>query len=236
MTSARISIPLATVLVAAAFAGPAQAEVTPSVTVFGTHVEMVGNDAASVGFGVSVVRKTGPAALAATSTRIRAVIAAVTKAGVIDPADISTGRISIRKIIVRDRDGKPIGTQFRSGQSINVTVMDVKRTGAVVAAGVKAGATGVNGPRFFVSDSEARYQDALLRAFDVAKDKAQALATRAGRTLGPALSITEGGGVVSIEGPRTADQGAGAPAAPAPPVRPGKSRVRGEVSVVFELQ
>lgn len=236
MTAARFSIPLATALVVAALAAPAQAEVVPTVTVSGADVELVGNDAASVGFGVSTDRATGKAALAATSRRIRAVIAAVTAAGDIAPAEISTGRVGLRKITPRAPDGSPLATRYRASQSVSVEVLDVKRTGDVVSAAVGAGATGVNGPRFFVSDSEARYRDALLKAFDVAKAKAQALATRSGRTLGRVLSITEGGGVVSIE--RTSADGAAATPAgtKSPPVRPGKTRVRALVSVVFELQ
>lgn len=239
MNAARLSIPLVSALVVAAIAAPAQADVIPTVTVSGSDVELVGNDAATVGFGVTKVRDTSRAALAVTSARLRAVIARVTRAGTLAEGDITTGRISVRKVTVHGPGGLPAGTRFRASQGVSVTVTDVKRTGAVVSAGVRAGATNVNGPRFYVSDAEHRYQGALLKAFDQAKEKAQALATRAGRTLGEALSITEGGGVVSLKDtgdsaqPVSQPGGAGAPAAA--PVRAGKSRVRGHVTVVFEL-
>ncbi len=227
-------------LLALALVMPAAAgAVTPTVTVSGDHVELVGNDAATVRFTVSKVRDSGRAALAVTSQRLRAVIRRVQKAGGIDDADIATGRVNVSKFTERDSDGNTVGSRYRASQSVIVTVLAVKRTGAVVDAGVRAGATDVGGPNFFVADSDARYQDALLKAYDEAKEKAEALAKRSGRPLGQALSITEGGGVVYIEGSSNGGaikDGAFEPvSAAAAPVRSGKSRVRGRVTVIFEL-
>lgn len=236
MIPARISMPFAIALVMAAVAAPAQADVVPTVTVSGVHVERIANDTATVGFGVRAERRSAEVALAVTSKRIRAVIAAVEKAGGVAPSDITTGRISVRKLTLRGDDGRRLGTRFRASQGVNVTILVVKRTGRVVSAGVSAGATVLSGPRYFVSDPDSRYRDALLRAFDAAKRKARALATRSGRTLGPVLSITEGGRMASLTGSGGAGQLAEGPVRASAPIKPGKSRVRGLVTVVFELQ
>jgi len=208
------------------------------VAVSGAEERLVANDAASVGFSVEKVRSTARQALSVTSRRIRAVINRTRKVGDLGAGDIETGRIRIFQVRVRNQEGAVIRRDFGARQSVTVTVDKVKRTGAVVGAGVRAGATNVNGPRYFVEDADAAYEQALLVAFDVAKRKARALAERAGRRLGPVVSIEEGGGVFSFI--RVASGGGGdqvsadAPPASAP-VRPGKSRVRARVDVVFEL-
>ena len=122
-----------------------------------------------------------------------------------------------------------------------------------VTAAIAAGATGVSGPSFFVGDSELAFASALTAAFDKAKARATALATRAGGTLGPALAIDEGEGpeltpqfdaksapasdcVAATTAPsaikRTSPRCTGA----APPTKPGTSTVTATVHVVFALQ
>ena len=94
---------------------------------------------------------------------------------------------------------------------------------------------GVSGPSFFVGDSEAAYAKALAAAYDKAKAKATTLAGEAGATLGPALSIVEGG----AEGPLRTPKGESTAPLPeeegAPPTKPGTSTVTATVNVVFEL-
>ena len=55
------------------------------------------------------------------------------------------------------------------------------------------GANGVSGPSLDVSDQASLYRDALHKAVDDAKLKAQSLADAAGLNLGGVQSITEGG-------------------------------------------
>lgn len=238
MPAIRLSVLISALLALVVFATPAQAAVVPTVTVGGTDVEMVGNDASTVGFTVTKVRGTRQAALGVTSKLLRSVIKRAQQAGSIANSEVETGRIDVFKLRVRNADGEVTGYRFAAIQRVELTVLRVKRTGKVVGAGIKAGATNVSGPRYFVSDSDERYQDALLKAFDQAKEKARALAERSGHTLGAALSITEGGGVVSLQ-----DGGSAQPVSlpfsdttSSAPVRSGKSRVTGEVTVVFELK
>jgi len=209
------------------------------VATSGSEERLVANDAASVGFSTEKVRPTARQALNATSQRIRAIINRTRKAGDLGADDIETGRIRIFQVRLRNEEGAVVGRLFGARQGVTVTVDNVKRTGAVVTAGVRAGATNVSGPSYFVEDSDAEYEQALLVAFDVAKRKARALAERAGRTLGPVVSIQEGGGVFSVvrfDGLQGADGDQAASGGPvAAVIRPGKSRVRARVSVVFEL-
>ncbi|HWA54344.1 MAG TPA: SIMPL domain-containing protein, partial [Solirubrobacterales bacterium] len=190
--------------------------------------QKVPNDAAKLGFGVSVERKTRQAALRVVAIRLRAVIAAVQGTPGIGPGDVTTGQISVRKT-TRDKR-----TVYRASEGIGVVLHEPDRAGELVNAAVAAGATGTRGPDFFSSNPEAAYNNTLLAAFDQAKGKAAALATRAGATLGPALTIEESTEAVPIEG-RASPKGA-ADAAPAPPAKPGASTVTATVRVVFALE
>jgi uncharacterized protein YggE len=203
------------------------------ITITGDSSTVVSNDAARVIFGVHATRPTAGAALKAASRQMQRVLGAV-RAGGVAAADIQTRTVSVSKLAPGKR-GTPRG--YRAGQSIRVVVRDVAKTGTVIDQAVGAGATGVSGPDFFVSDSAHSYDDALGLAFDDAKAKAQLLAARAGAQLGAALSIDEDTDVETLA-PTAADSaGSASPLkiAPPTPARPGQSRVNARISVVFEL-
>jgi len=237
---------LALALLAPASAGAA---IERTVTVSADATLKVPNDSASLGFSVSRERRSRGAALRAVSSGLRGVIAAVQRIPGVGPGDVVTGRISVRKA----RRGERV--VYRAGEGVGVTLHQPDKAGELVSAAIAAGATGVSGPNFFVGDSEAAFAEALAAAFDKAKLRATALATRAGASLGPALTIDEGSGPVltpefeAKSAPAT-DCAASAPtattspvttkrsgrcAAP-PPVKPGTSTVTATVRVVFALQ
>lgn len=209
----------------------AAAAQTRTVTVVGASTQTVPNDAASLSFGVSKLRKTRQAALRIVSVRLRAVIAAVQSVPGIESGDVTTGRISVRQV----SRGKL--TLYRAAEGIVVILHEPDRAGELVNAAIAAGATGSRGPSFFASDPELAYRNTLLAAFDQAKAKAAALAARAGAILGPVLSIEESTEAEPelpsepvTKGPRgAADQ------AP-PPAKPGTSTVTAKVRVVFALE
>lgn len=221
---------LLVVLVASLLLSAAATAQTRTVTVVGASTQTVPNDAASLSFGVSKVRKTRQAALRVVSVRLRAVIAAVQSVPGVEPGDVTTGRISVREVRRGER------TLYRAAEGIVVILHEPERAGELVNAAIAAGATGSRGPSFFASDPELAYRNTLLAAFDQARAKAVALAARAGVTLGPVLSIeetTEATPETPVEaapkGPRgTADQ--------APPAKPGTSTVTARVRVVFALE
>jgi uncharacterized protein len=198
-----------------------------TVSVNGSATQQVPNDTAGLGFQVARERPSRAAALRIVAVRLRAVIAAVSAIPGVDAGDVTTGHITIRKV---SRDER---TVYRASEGISVTLRQPDRAGEMVSAAVAAGATGTSGPRFFPGDPELAYESTLLAAFDQAKAKASALASRAGATLGPAINIEEGAELVPAQ-PRAGQKGAAAE--PAPPVRPGSSTVTATVHVVFALQ
>ena len=94
----------------------------------------------------------------------------------------------------------------------------------------------LGGRRFFVGDREAAYNAALVEALEKAKTKAGLLAAAAGATLGPAITIVEGGGVTPFSGTRGCSTAERARTLPAPPVKPGKSTVEATVAATFALE
>lgn len=223
---------LAICLIAAA-TPPAAAAQTGTVEVSGSSSRLVPNDLAKLSFAVSEDRSTARAALDATSARIRAVIRRVRAAGNVAARDVNTRRISVRRLALRDAEGRLREVVYRATQGIEVVLRDVRRVSAAIAAGVRAGATNVSGPRFSVADPDPVYDRVLAAAFDRAREKAEVLAARAGRTLGQVISISESGGV-TLAGGAPAGGEAGSTGG-GPPVNPGRSRVRATVRVVFEL-
>ena len=247
MTS-RSRTPILIALLALALLVPASAEAATerTVSVTADATLKVPNDTASLGFSVSRERRTRGAALRAVSSGLRGVIAAVQAIPGVAAGDVATGRITVRKSF----RGKQV--VYRAGEGIGVTLHQPDKAGEMVSAAIGAGATGVSGPSFFVGDTEAAFASALTAAFDKAKSRASALATRAGGTLGPALAIDEGEGAeltpqfdaksapasgCGTVAPTPATKRAsprctGAP----PPVKPGTSTVTATVHVIFALQ
>jgi uncharacterized protein YggE len=229
----------------------AEAAIERTVSVTADATLKVPNDSASLGFSVSRERRTRGAALRAVAAGLRGVIAAVQSAPGVGTGDVTSGRVSVRKSF----RGKQV--VYRVSEGIGVTLHQPDGAGELISTAIGAGASGVRGPNFFVGDTEAAFGDALVAAFDKAKLRATALATRAGGTLGPALTIDEGEGPsitpeFDAKGAPTPGCEAISPAPPQvrgtakraarrcttapPPTKPGTSTVTATVHVVFALQ
>lgn len=218
-------------IVLAALIAPASASAAErTVSVQATVERAVPNDAARVNFTVSKERRGRAAALRVVAVRLRAVIAAAQATPGVGPGDVTTGSISVRRV---KRGKRPV---YRASESVTVVTHEPEAAGDLVAAGVAAGATSTRGPSFFVGNSEAAYNAALVEAFAQAKAKAELLAAAAGATLGPAITITESGSVVSLSAPAAKDVAAGIETSASPPAKPGRSTVTATVAATFALQ
>jgi len=115
--------------------------------------------------------------------------------------------------------------------SNSVTVRTgLDRAGQIVDAAVRAGANGVSGPNLDVSDQSTLYRDALHKAVDDAKLKAQSIAAAAGLSLGNAQSIVEGGSATSPESPLPiADKLSAAGA----PIEAGTQEIQASVTITY---
>lgn len=220
------------VLVAAAIAGVAQPHLGRSATSStGSTITVTGNgtvdstpDQASFDFGVTTNGATAAQALSSNAARARAIIDALKKAG-IPSADIQTTQVSLWP--QTSSNGRII-TGYQASNSVNVTAA-LGKSGALVDAAVGAGANNVDGPSLDTAQKSALYNKALDSALGDAKQKAQAIASAAGLTLGPALKVREGGQATPVV---YAEAALAAPKA-APPIEAGTQKIQASVTVTY---
>ena len=134
-------------------------------------------------------------------------------------------------------NGKRVSRGYVARNTIEVRVDDVGRVGELLEAVVSQGATTVSGLRFDVKDQGKLEREAVRRAVAAARQKAEAAAAGAGRTLDRLIRIEESGAArppVPMPFVRTA--ALAAEAGGAPPVAVGQIEVRAEVTVTFGLK
>lgn len=212
-------------------AAPARAQTAErTITVTGVGSVTAPNDTANISLGVATTHYTAAAALSDTSRRTRRVFDALAAQGIAKD-DIQTEEVGLQRSTRTVRTGKRRKRRvvYTASNSVIVTVRDVSRTGAVVQAAVKAGATNVEGADFFVSNSDALYRQALALGYDDARAKANVLAQRAGVTLGQVVSIQEAPDTL----PSAGSGEFATPVSGAPPIAAGTATISALVTVVF---
>ncbi len=158
--------------------------VTGSGTVYGEP------DLAVLELGVDIVDEDLGAASAAADRAVRAVVAALTAAGV-EAKDIRTAYYNVWREDRYDRNNAPTTPLYRVSNTLNVTVRDVDKVGEILAASLEAGANTVNNVRYTFADPDVLAAQARALAVQDAAAKAQQLADLAGVGLGPVQMIND---------------------------------------------
>jgi len=230
-------------LLLAATAGLAQPVPAPpapgpmeTVTVSGTGRAIVTPDRFTFTVGVQTVAATVDDAVSENNRKVAAVIAALKKAGAQDK-DIQTSQFTIYPQQDYQQGKLPRILGYQVSNSINVRSEKVGDAGRLLGVAVAAGVNNSSGINFEVSDPARGRDQGLKAAFDDARAKAALLAQAAGRTLGRAISISEG---VRHEQPpmpmqRTMAMEARVASADVP-VESGTQEVGYMVTVTFELR
>jgi uncharacterized protein YggE len=227
----RIALAAGFLLVATALAGvlrpggagaadPATATDTVSVTGSGS-VDAV-PDRAEVSAGVETRAATAKASLTANAAAMQKVIAALRANG---GKDVTTQTVSLSTAF--DQNGQPNGFVASNVASAGTSL---DGAGALIDAAVAAGANTVYGPTLSRSDADALYRQALAKAVDDAKARAEILAKAAGRSLGRVTAIAESGSAPPV--PYAAKASA---AQDSTPVVSGSEETTASVSITFEL-
>jgi uncharacterized protein YggE len=219
-------------LVAAAIAGVAQPHLGRSATpTTGSTITVTGNgtvdstpDQASFDFGVTTNGATAAQALSGNASQARAIIDALKKAG-IPASDIQTTQVSLWP--QTSSNGREI-TGYQASNSVNVTAA-LAKSGSLVDAAVGAGANNVDGPSLDTADKSSLYNQALDKALSDAKQKAQAIASAAGLTLGTALKVHEGGAPTPV----VYADALQARSSAAPPIEAGAQKIQASVTVTY---
>jgi uncharacterized protein len=201
------------------------------ITVVGTGSAKAVPDVTEWSFGVRSEAETAAAAMKENAAATQRVIDALKGAG-IDRDDLRTEQVSLYPRM--SEDGHIEGPQgvlgYTASNTVHVTVKSVDRAGAVVDAAVAAGANEIYGPSLRVSESDDEYAQAVDAAFDDARARAEAIAAKAGLTLGRPLAIVEGSGAGAV--PRYAEA---AMADASVPIEAGSQQVQALLTVTFAV-
>jgi uncharacterized protein YggE len=119
---------------------------------------------------------------------------------------------------------------YEASQNLSVRVLDVGRTGRLLADGAAAGATAVSGPSFSVTHQRAAYAAAVRAAVADARSKADAAAAAAGLHVTGVVSVNEQGNT-PVFARSLAFDAAARPAAV--PVKRGTQQFDATLTVVF---
>ena len=195
---------LGAALLAAAFAGcsdssrstviaPGSASAMSSsdtITVVGEATVKSSPDEAVLSVAVESDGKDPAAAMNKNSAAVTDVLERIKREGV-DDKDIETANVTVYAIRTYTNDGQEKLTGYRATNTVRVTLADATKVGTVFSAAIEAGANNVSGPVWRLSDNTKAVAEALKKATQNARQKAEALAEASGVDLGDVIMLSE---------------------------------------------
>ncbi len=186
---------------------------------------------------LSVVTQNASAAeaQAENASRTDAVLRAVRAAPGVK--EVKTSGYSLQPQYAYKEGAPPTLTSYIARNSVNVTLGDVRQTGAVIDAGSRAGANSVEGLSFLLREDAQPRQRALAEATREAQAKARAVAQTLGGRVVRVVEVQEAGAVPLPVPVYKAEFGrAAGTAQTATPVEPGSLEIRAQVTLVAEVE
>jgi hypothetical protein len=227
------------VLAASAMAqsGPTTGPAVPAIAVSGNAEVAAAPDRALVSLGAVVESKQAQEAQKQIGQIMQRVIKDIRAQGI--PEDkIRTAGLSLSPVYSHPapRAGQepeaPRIVGYRASNTVRVQVDDLDRVGAVIDAGIAAGANQLSGLAFELRDDLKPRRHALQLATQEARAKAEAIAAALNLQLGEVLEVREEGGPVAYPAER---RFAAQSAAAGTPIQPGQVQVSAAVQVRFRL-
>ena len=223
---------------AAAQGGPVPPPPVPSLTVSADGEARVSPDEATVRLGVFAQAPTARDAQNQVNKTAGAILEAVRRLGI--PADhIQTSELNLGPVYGQGRpDREPQEPQIVGYQASNVVSIQVEqldKVGPVIDAGLAAGANRLEGVTFGLRDDHKARAEALTRAVEEARVKADALARALKVRLVRILEVAEGGIAVTPQPFMKAGRMAMETAMADTPVSAGQVGVSASVTVRWEI-
>ena len=218
-----------------ATATPLVASAEHSVTTTASAETKVAPDKACINVGV--VSRNADAAVAQddNAKKVDAVIAALTSNGIAEKS-IQTEYVNLYPTY--DYQSDTI-TGYEMSTTLSVTDLDIAKVGDIIQTAVNAGATRVDGVRYYASTYDEAYDQALHQAIANSRDKAASMASAAGTNLGGIISITEGYQDTSARyqysGYAIAEDAAMGSAAMSMKTMPGELTITATVTATYEI-
>ena len=232
----RTILPLSLLLIMAAPAALADGAPTQRLlTVSGSGEVKAAPDRAELSTGVVTRERSAAAALAGNARAMNAVFDTLKRAGIAEK-DIQTSNFQVSPQYSAEKPGTgapPRIVGYEVSSTVNVTVEGLDKLGPTIDALVAAGSNQIEGPSFSIADPKPLLAKAREEAVKDAVARAEAYARAAGVTLGPILSIYEGGGATTIQpmGRMMSMLKSDAPT----PIAAGEESVSATVSISWEI-
>lgn len=228
----RAALAVLLLLVCAAPGAHADAAATPRVlTVTGTGEGKGVPDQATLSTGVVSQAPTAAGALAANSRAMNQVFDTLKRAGIADK-QIQTSDFSVSPQYKTTTNGPQRIVGYQVSDTVTVIVDKLDKVGPALDALVAAGANQIEGPSFSIADPKPLLAEARQAAVNDAIARARSYAAAAGVTLGPILSIGEGGS----EAPPQPMLRMAMSVAPVTPVAAGEQSVSASVTISWEIR
>ena len=233
-----------TITIAANFGRP-NVPATDTVTVQGDGQATLPPDVARISFTVENTKATVADAQAATTKQANATLDFVKEQGVAEK-DVKTLSYNISPqysypnpctygTVCPDYYRAPKITGYQVSQTVQVTVRDLSKVGAMLGGLGKLGVQNVSGPAFALDDSTAGYDAARADAIAKAKAQAALLAKQLGVSLGKIVNFSESSGGYPY--PMMYELGASvSKAASTPDVPTGENTYNASVSITYEIR
>ncbi len=225
---------LAAALLVSFQAGAQTAPAPRVLSVSGTGEVKATPDQAQLSTGVVTQAATAAVALAANSRAMNGVFDTLKRAGIAEK-NIQTSNFSVSPQYGNPKPGgAPHITGYQVSNTVVVMVTGLDKVGPALDALVAAGSNQIDGPSYSIADPKPLLAKAREEAVKDAAARAQTLAAAAGVTLGPILSISEGGSEYSPQ-PLYRSMKFQGVASVAPPVASGEETVSASVSITWEI-
>ena len=203
-----------------------------SVSVSATGTVKVTPDVAYTTVGVVTQKKKMQDAQAANRDLMNAVVAALKAAGLTDD-DIRTTNYSVYPVYDYMDASQKI-TAFEVNNTVELTIRDIDKVGAVLDAAAAAGANTSYSVSFDLLDKSPVYNKALTAAMEAARTKADTLAAAGGFAIKGVLNVSEGYNSTPVyyEYAAAEDNSGKAPTY----ISAGDLDITASVSVVYEIE
>ena len=204
------------------------------ISVIGTAEINVAPDQVTLNLGVESRDKDLVVAKSKHDQRMKKVIALVRNAGV-EPKDIETSRLRMSPDYSEEKVPRFLG--YEVSQTMEITLKDLAKYEGLMTKLLEGGINRVDNITFYVGETRKLKDEARLKAIRAAKEKAVAMATELGQTVGKPWDISEDIGwnsylatanSVSSNTPRIEEEQS--------TVAPGQVTIRASVRASFQLE
>jgi hypothetical protein len=213
------------------------------ISVTGTAEVNVAPDEAVLSLGVESRDKDLTVAKSLHDRRVRKLLAVAHSAGV-EEKNIHTSTLQMQPVYSEEK--VPRFLAYEVSQSIQVTLKDLSKYENLITKLLESGVNRVDNVEFLVAEPRKFKDDARVKAIRAAREKATAMASELGQTIGKPWDISEdsfNGAFVpanNFQGRSSynfqSSSSYGAPATQESTVAPGEVSIRASVRVSFQLE